>query len=472
MDRVYNYVPCNKCPACLSNKRKDILVRALADSECFYNRDSLGNLKLHKTEMMFFFTLTYNNDHLPVAIFPNGIKRSVFSRRDIQLFFKKLQKELSKQGVVFHKMVACEYGSDSWYKDDRGRYRRATHRPHYHSILFLNKHLDPYYLQNLIKSTWNLCDWDKVRYPFGKHGTGELYSDGAIRYVSKYVTKFDNDRELFLTWLHSFDEKHLLDELQSSDKNSIPFDLLSSLFDVAVCKAGLPFFQTSMYFGLSLNDCKNIKVNWKELKVSYYDNIVNDYKRINLPAYYKNRFYYDTIKDFSGEFMYRIKFFDLSNIYNYKIDVVPGLITESRYSDEYLKYFENNISKFFTSSRQFLDSLCSTALGTPDKFSDLVNLSHFKFISQNSYGIAYYLLFNRGYQSFLSPSLGLNEAFTARYRTGVFEPYFDSSRLYVNYEECLDTLYDFQRILGMNQFEEWKLEAYKAKLLKNYMFNS
>uniref|UniRef100_A0AAU8AWV0 Replication initiator protein n=1 Tax=Dulem virus 86 TaxID=3145797 RepID=A0AAU8AWV0_9VIRU len=96
-------VPCGKCPACLSNKRREWLSRLIFESEC------------HTTSL--FVTLTYNDDNLPYDKAGNPC----FDKRQVQNFLKRLRKRL--KGIELRYFLVSEYG-------DQGK------RPHYHAIFF------------------------------------------------------------------------------------------------------------------------------------------------------------------------------------------------------------------------------------------------------------------------------------------------------------------------------------------------
>lgn len=92
-------LPCGKCLGCLQARAKQWAVR------CEHER------KLHEENC--FVTLTYDPEKIP--------KGHTLRKRDLQLFMKRLRKNLQPRKVRFY---ACgEYGS-------------KTARPHYHLLLF------------------------------------------------------------------------------------------------------------------------------------------------------------------------------------------------------------------------------------------------------------------------------------------------------------------------------------------------
>jgi len=93
-------VPCGSCAFCLATKRSDWALRIHYESKRHLSRK--------------FVTLTYANPHL---VWKNGI--SQLSKRDLQLFFKRVR----KTGAKIRYYAVGEYGS-------------KTFRPHYHILLF------------------------------------------------------------------------------------------------------------------------------------------------------------------------------------------------------------------------------------------------------------------------------------------------------------------------------------------------
>ena len=160
----YIEVPCGKCNACLSNKRAEWTFRLKEE------------LKVSKTA--YFVTLTYDINKVPL-IFKNEKgkyeKRKIpleLSKRDVQLFMKKLrkvQKKVTNDSIRYY--LVGEYGSQ-------------TMRAHYHAILF---NLDMS-LKNKIVDIWN--------YGFVYIGS---VTGASIHYTTKYmINKFDREDEVIV----------------------------------------------------------------------------------------------------------------------------------------------------------------------------------------------------------------------------------------------------------------------------------
>lgn len=101
-DQIVRRVPCGKCYYCLQKKRGYWLSRM--------------EYEARKSVSAHFVTLTYDDEHLPFD--ENG--NPMVSKRDIQLFFKRLRKNTGSEVKYF---CVAEYGPQ-------------THRPHYHAIIF------------------------------------------------------------------------------------------------------------------------------------------------------------------------------------------------------------------------------------------------------------------------------------------------------------------------------------------------
>ena len=131
-------VPCGRCYACKLKKSNDWSIR-------------LRQEYLNNNGKALFVTLTYDDSCLNFS--DNGLY-SVLSKRDVQLFHKRLRHKVAKLNYF----LVAEYGP-------------TTFRPHYHAIYFgLDMSLYDYIL-----SCWQkgFC-------------TCSLVTDGRIAYVAKY----------------------------------------------------------------------------------------------------------------------------------------------------------------------------------------------------------------------------------------------------------------------------------------------
>lgn len=101
-------VPCGHCIGCRLDKSRQWADRMM--------------LELDHSKTAIFVTLTYDSLNVPVACaLDDGSVLFTLDKRDVQLFMKRLRRTFDGREIRFY--LAGEYGP-------------ATHRPHYHAILF------------------------------------------------------------------------------------------------------------------------------------------------------------------------------------------------------------------------------------------------------------------------------------------------------------------------------------------------
>ena len=101
-------IPCGKCIGCRLDYSRSWADRMM--------------LELDHTKKGVFFTLTYDNDHVPLTCDDDGqFGWFTLEKSDLQKFFKRLRKRFKDKEIRFY--AAGEYGSN-------------TQRPHYHAIVF------------------------------------------------------------------------------------------------------------------------------------------------------------------------------------------------------------------------------------------------------------------------------------------------------------------------------------------------
>lgn len=158
---------CGHCSLCKDNKRRELESRALleaADYPC-----------------MFFYTLTYDDAHLPqCGLCPHDV--SAFNTRFRELiairYSKRHKCDLYSARVFtsFRTFFVGEYGVDPRY----------TRRPHYHGILFFKNPIDDKdvkFVYRCLRDAWGKGS----RYDFQKCKSPAA----CARYVTKYITKQD-----------------------------------------------------------------------------------------------------------------------------------------------------------------------------------------------------------------------------------------------------------------------------------------
>lgn len=141
LDGKRQFVPCGKCNFCLEARRASWSFRLQQE--------------LKHSTTSYFLTLTYDDSNLP----RNSAGHAQLSKRDVQLFKKRLRKEqsaLSNDRLRYY--TVGEYGTN-------------TQRPHYHSIMF-----------NLVPA---LADRLEKIWQMGMVYVGTV-TPASIHYVAKY----------------------------------------------------------------------------------------------------------------------------------------------------------------------------------------------------------------------------------------------------------------------------------------------
>lgn len=198
IDKEYLTVPCGHCLECRNEKRNHIYFLSY-----FEHLQAIFNGGFTQ-----FFTLTYDNNHIPT--FGN---RLCFSRTDIQRYIKRVRITLNRKlgfDLPIRYIVTCEYGDN-------------THRPHYHALFFINMRCNHYLVRKVLRDSWyggfSFGSWDNF---------GEVNRPQGIRYVTKYVCKdmfdqnYDNE---FLDEMYSFSDGHWY-----RAKRVLPFTLKSKRY--------------------------------------------------------------------------------------------------------------------------------------------------------------------------------------------------------------------------------------------------
>lgn len=159
---LFSVCPCGKCTECHYCKVTEFESRILMEAAAFPE--------------MYFFTLTYDDKHLP----SEGLRKS-----DMVLFNKRLRFRIFKQFGARVRLVYC------------GEYGKTTHRPHYHGLIFFDRLLsmsERYQFFALFNHTKQYRsehpDTDNI-WPLGFRRDIQFCKNpgASARYLSKYVTK-------------------------------------------------------------------------------------------------------------------------------------------------------------------------------------------------------------------------------------------------------------------------------------------
>ncbi len=244
----YSFLPCGRCFDCRQNLKSQWIFRVRAELSSLTSKGwKIG-----------FFTLTYNDEHLPTipAELIKGEFRSIpcFKKSDVRLFVNSVRKWLQKKYKCLkddkpRMMICSEFGE-------------LRKRPHYHGIICFPSRVDPVALHRQMKKIWysENPDVKGMDDKFGYFGPfdfdGDVDENGKIgkpficdsvkasaMYACKYVCKDINflesvsDVDFFKSRRFYWDELRLEKVVVDDDSEDC---LSSSLFDrVEACGQAL-----------------------------------------------------------------------------------------------------------------------------------------------------------------------------------------------------------------------------------------
>lgn len=148
-------IPCGQCIGCRLDRSRQWALRCCQEA------------KLHVFNS--FITLTFDDEHLP--------KDNSLSKRELQLFFKSLRKEIEKNepGKKIRYYACGEYGE-------------TGDRPHYHAIIFGHDFDDKQYIKSINGNRLYTSDTLSSVWGKGFVTIGNVSFDSAA-YVARYCTK-------------------------------------------------------------------------------------------------------------------------------------------------------------------------------------------------------------------------------------------------------------------------------------------
>lgn len=170
-------LPCGQCVGCRIQYSREWANRCM--------------MELQYHDSAYFVTLTYDDFHVPRSYYPDpatgeAMTSLTLSKRDFQLFMKRLRKRFSDDHIRF--FMSGEYGSN-------------TFRPHYHAIIF-GLHLDDlelykkspqgfsYFTSPSLSACWSDLDGNPIGYAVVSEVTWE-----TCAYTARYVMKKLNGKE-------------------------------------------------------------------------------------------------------------------------------------------------------------------------------------------------------------------------------------------------------------------------------------
>lgn len=326
----YSFIPCGKCAECRKSYQQQWFFRLACELECAKKRGwHIG-----------FFTLTYNDEHLPWCHFDDHFHESVmcFRKDDVLRLVHRLRKYYHKEeGVVgLRYLIASEFGEH-------------TRRPHYHGIIAFPPSIAPDDMLSHIESFWSTSRKEGMKslgfvFPSEKVYASEKFicqsAYGAAAYASKYCCK-DLDFEKYVS-----DCRDLPCTVDRHDLNS---------FHIQSQSLGFEFVK-------NMSDSEKYKLYTEGLQ------LVGSSRPLPIPIYIRNKIFFDTEYSYDDDGKRLVR--------RYASDFVKKYASEiwTKKVDFYRGFFDQCMTLDYWKSLDFPDdSMAIDAYNTSLKVRDYMN---------------------------------------------------------------------------------------------------
>lgn len=254
---------------------------------------------------------------------------SCFSHEDYRNFICQLREELKRKGYdAVHNLkyfMVCEYGSDKVYRDERGRERKGTSRPHYHIIFFINNpSIDAYEFSRLVSKCWHRGRTDGLPFKTRSYVTthnviraGAMMRDNSrvrkvCNYIAKYVNKDGDWRKLIEDRLEKVFNLIYEDDFWKDERLVDKYNKLVREIDI--------FHRQSHGFGeyaLEAYDEDEIRDMLDTGLMTMPDDYKGEHgKRLPIPHYYQMKMFWQQYRDKNN--MLRWKRTELGSEYGFR----------------------------------------------------------------------------------------------------------------------------------------------------------
>lgn len=277
------HVPCGHCNECIKNRQNEYVIRTIEEAA------KLGHV--------WFFTLTYNDDHVPTTFDLDGeiveedpetgevffapeAKLLTLRNEDITSWKKRVRARLNKrrksegrERLKFSFLICGEYGP-------------KTHRPHYHGLFIGMTRPDMLEFKK---------DWEK-HYGFTQFKSVNTLTtlerndvECTARYVAKYICK-----------IQEFEDENVLTgkvqkprKLVSAGYGLPNEEKFKRMKDYHLCRDMFPDADLDRMYNVK----EPMRLIREIIKRRRYKNNGKDYK---LPRYYQRKIFY-TVDEYTGK---------------------------------------------------------------------------------------------------------------------------------------------------------------------------
>lgn len=287
-DRVYIDVPCGKCEECVKNKIMSFQIRSYYEFK---------HCVEHCGGKVFYYTLTFNNKHIPKVTFSNRLNCvsysfPVFDKKFTDNFKRNFKNCMKRRNLDYDVkfFIVSEYGGN-------------TRRPHHHVLIFIYGSISPYTVLDIVTHSWIKEDGKFNSVPLGNvmpgDNLGVVNSSSAILYVSKYVAKSESYDDVLKKVRKAYmTSQDYYNYCSTSFKGYQPVDLVW----LEIEKKLTPYVSKSIEFGTA------VKYYMSDIQKKYgtckFENKKNAFISVPLPLYLLRKFYYDTVTDVNGNVLY------------------------------------------------------------------------------------------------------------------------------------------------------------------------
>lgn len=444
---------CGRCIECSNQYRKDIVSRCIIEAA--------------HSPHVFFYTLTYDDDHVPF----DGLHKEHISQS-----FKRFREQFSRyilngRRLDFTQIYVGEYGTDIRY----------SKRPHYHGLLFIHDKLSDSEIESLFdffrprSIPDSFSDYYRERFPISSFYSSDSHS--GLSHWWPYGIKFDLQAPTKgVVPLAKYVSKYIT-------KQFIPADLKTRIYDESVHYPCPPVDSLKLrYNPISVDSVGNIiryRVDESDCRECHRNPcFVQLPKRIGLACAYIDE-YKDTILKGDLITMYvnvygklhRIK---IPNIYIKKLfpsisDICPCISFYYKLFDVSLRQLESRYNR--------IDKLTQNSLFTLDPDCPYVNIVSFlkpniEFLRSQCDMRSFYnnLSVDSKHQSLLYFLESLNNSLSLRelyeFVQCLFVKHISKSPLYDEFSSLISSKLDFYSKLRLPNFSYEKLceiELIKSK---------
>lgn len=335
---IFIQLKCHNCKECRYEYQKDIVNRSILEASVSSN--------------VFFATLTYDNEHVPL----NGLQK-----HHVSASLKRLRSHCERylrSDFQFVTLFTGEYGADLQY----------TLRPHYHILIFLKTDITEKEQREFFSFFLPSNNKNSFYYKFNKakkeaidaksKEKGKDYKFKPLEHFWPYGLRFDIQKpKSSIPALTAYTCKYVSKSLIESDeehiiaRESVRYPLKSQFSDgiVRECHQNPPFVQLPKKIGLGVSALDNyadfiLKSNRSDIYVNCHGHL----HRMAVPhIFYKKLF--PTLGSLKSNIVFNVRLFtELFHIFSYKLSKGKQFLSDTSKLkfENLLNIFSDYVTRF------------------------------------------------------------------------------------------------------------------------------